>query len=121
MKSQFVSCAMLTLALSVSCAFADEIKPTDGTGTATKETTVASKIIGDGVMPDGRECIVDTAPNCAAKDEKTANKIIGNGYKPDGRECIVGTAPDCAAKAKMIASKTIGNGLKPEDKTLANR
>ncbi|GLS28466.1 hypothetical protein SAMN04488498_1013 [Mesorhizobium albiziae] len=108
MKSQIVSCAMLTLALSVSCALAEEIKPIKGPGFVTKDTAVASKIIGNGLMPDGRECIVGTTPDCAAKAEEIASKIIGNGFMPDGRECIVGTTPDCAAKTKAIASKATG-------------
>ena len=49
MKSQIVSCTMLTLALGISCAFADEVKPTEGTEAATKDTTVASKIVGNGL------------------------------------------------------------------------
>src|SRR5262245_43093145 len=100
MKSQIVSCAMLSLALSISCAF-------------------AGKIIGNGFMPDGRECIVGTTADCTAK-KQWAGKIIGNGLMPDGRECIIGTTPDCAAKPEQLAAdKRIGNGLAAEVNTAA--
>ncbi|HEY6631334.1 MAG TPA: hypothetical protein VIZ90_07770 [Rhizobiaceae bacterium] len=106
MKPQILSCAMVALALSVSIAWADEIKPADGTVTP----AVASKIIGNGVMPDGRECVVGTTPDCAAKDAEVVadGKIIGNGVMPDGGVCILGTTPACAAPRNAVAaSRTI--------------
>ena len=117
MKPQIVSCAMVALALSASAAWADDIKPVDGAAITTPIIALGGKIIGNGLMPDGRECFVGTTPDCVAKDAKVIAGVmlLGDGLMPEGGECIVGTTPKCAAKDANAIIQAIVEEVKPQE------
>lgn len=92
MRSQIVPCVMLALALSLSQA-------------------IANKIIGNGFLPDGRDCVVGTSEDCQPKEGWESIKVVADGVMPKGGDCILGTVEHCTAKQATAGSQGTLTGV----------
>jgi len=92
MRPQIVPCVMLALALSLSQAS-------------------ASKLIGNGFLPDGRDCVVGTSKDCQPKEGWESIKVVADGVMPKGGDCILGTAEHCTAKQATAGSQGTLKGV----------
>jgi hypothetical protein len=63
---------------------------------------IANKIIGNGYLPDRRECVVGTSEDCQPKSDMTSITVVADGVMPGGGDCILGTAEGCSAKNATV-------------------